>query len=769
MVLWRIMMKFNNGYWLHKEGYHVSYAVAPYQIEINNSSISIIATANRIYNRGMTLGGPILKIRISSPREDIIRVNVCHYETEEVSPSFEIHEAEEFMPEITEDGGKVTLTSGKTRAIVDKDNYGIEYYYEDRLLTKSTGRALSYIYEDERQTNARKAAVETEFFAQHFDPRTSYMREMLTLSIGEYIYGLGERFTPLIKNGQHFTMWNSDGGTCSEQAYKNVPFYVSSRGYGVFVNTPDPVEFEIGSEVVSKSAFSVPGERLEYYVIGGKDPLSAIGNYTALTGRPALPPAWSFGLWLTTSFTTNYDEETVNSFIDGMAERNIPLEVFHFDCFWMEAMKWCNFKWDKKMFPDPEGMLKRLHEKGLHTCVWINPYIAAMSELFDEGRRKGYFLKTKNGDVYQVDMWQPGMAIVDFTNPEACEWYKSHLRSLCDMGVDAFKTDFGERIPDDAVYFDGSSGVAMHNYYSYLYNKVVFDVLVEKRGIGEACLFARSGTTGSQSLPVHWGGDCSANYDSMAEVIRGCLSLSASGFGFVSHDISGFEDTAPPDIYKRWFAFGMLSTHSRLHGSGSYRVPWNFDEESCDVADFFVRLKGELMPYLWSESYRAHEEGIPVMRAMGLSFPEDRNCLTIDTQYMFGSELLVAPVLNSDSIAEFYLPSKESCGAEYWIDIITGEKYESGKWHRRECSYFEIPALVRCGGVLVAGLFTDSFDYDYLKNVTVNAYGFENGDVKNVTVRGRDGGKVTITVEKKNDAVTAFTSDGKELTAVGIM
>ena len=428
------------------------------------------------------------------------------------------------------------------------------------------------------------------------------MYERLDLGVGELVYGLGERFTPFVKNGQSIDIWNEDGGTSTEQSYKNIPFYLTNKGYGVFVNHPEKVSFEVGSEKVTKVQFSVPGECLDYFIIGGESMKEVIENYTSLTGKPALPPAWSFGLWLTTSFTTNYDEATVTEFVDGMTERDIPLRVFHFDCFWMKDFNWCDFEWDTRVFPDPKGMLKRLKEKDLKICVWINPYIAQESKLFDEGMENGYLLKKANGDVWQWDMWQPAMAIVDFTNPEACTWYSRKLKELIDMGVDCFKTDFGERIPTDVVYFDGSDPYKMHNYYTQMYNKVVFDTIKENKGENEAVVFARSATAGGQQFPVHWGGDCEANYESMAESLRGGLSLCMSGFGFWSHDIGGFESTSTADVYKRWGAFGLLSSHSRLHGSTSYRVPWLYDEEACDVVKFFTNLKCSIMPYLYNIS-----------------------------------------------------------------------------------------------------------------------------------------------------------------------
>src|SRR5699024_10928187 len=346
--------------------------------------------------------------------------------------------------------------------------------------------------------------------------------------------------------------------------------------------------FELGSETVSKSQFSVEGEYLDYYIINGPTPKEVIKRYTNLTGKPSLPPAWSFGLWLSTSFTTNYNEETVNHFVDGMADCEIPLSVFHFDCFWMKDFEWNNFQWDKRNFPDPEGMLNRLKNKGLKISVWINPYIAQKSNLFDEAVNKGYLLKKANGDVWQWDLWQAGMGIVDFSNPKACEWFSDKLKALLDMGVDSFKTDFGERIPTNVVYYDGSDPFKMHNYYSYKFNEGVFKLLQTEKGEKEAVVFARSATAGGQKFPVHWGGDCDSTYEAMAESLRGGLSLTLSGFGYWSHDIGGFENTATPDVFKRWTAFGLLSSHSRFHGSSSYRVPWKFDAEAVDVSRHFT-------------------------------------------------------------------------------------------------------------------------------------------------------------------------------------
>ncbi len=732
-------MKFADGYWLNQRGYTVNYANQAYEVETTENSIKVLATPTHIWNRGQTLGGPNFELTFTSTMEDVIKVSVVHYRgTVDCGPHFELNEDQGYTPIINDTEKYVEMISGKTSVKISKENWSIQYYYNGRHLTGGSYRALTYVEEEKSRAKRRlETQIDDTFWSYPKDANTSYIREQLTLSVGEYIYGFGEKFTTFTKNGQSVQIWNADGGTCCDQSYKSIPFYVSSNGYGVFVNSSDNVSYEVASDTVSKVSFTVPGENLEYFIIGGEDLQGVISNYTTLTGKPALPPAYTFGLWLTTSFTTKYDEDTINSFIDGMAERDIPLQVFHFDCFWMKEFEWCNFEWDTRQFPEPEKMLARLHnDKGLKTCVWINPYIAQRSKLFDEGVENDYFILNKDGSVFQCDMWQPGMAIVDFTNPEACEWYASKLRALCEMGVDCFKTDFGERIPTDVVYYNGADPIKMHNYYTHLYNKTVFNVLKEYYGENKACLFARSATAGGQQFPVHWGGDCSAEYSSMAETIRGGLSLCISGFGFFSHDISGFEATATPDIYKRWCAFGLMSTHSRLHGNSSYRVPWLFDDEACDVLRFFTKLKGRLMPYMFSQAVKTHVKGVPMMRAMVIDFANDPAALTLDRQYMLGDNLLCAPILNDESRAEFYVP------AGRWTDIITGKVYEGEKWYRETCNYFEMPILARPNSIVTYGDFVRDFEYDYLANAEAVIYELGDGCEASTVIYDKEANKL---------------------------
>lgn len=710
-------MKFSNGCWLQKENYECFSPAQVYFSRLEADMVTICAPTGRINHRGDTLGGINLTIKVTAPYPEVLRIQTYHHMgMQEKTPSFEIAAPKTGNLKAEETEEKLTISSGTLRLEVGKDNGALTFFRGEEKITASGWRDLAYMKTDWKG------------FAYDKGPEDAYMREQLSLSVGELIYGLGERFSAFVKNGQSVDIWNEDGGTSTEQSYKNIPFYISNKGYGVFVNHPEKVSFEVATEMVTKVEFSVPGERLDYFLINGPTMKEVLMRYTDITGKPSLPAPWTFGLWLSTSFTTNYDEETVNKFVDGMIERKIPLSVFHFDCFWMKDFNWCDFTWDSRVFPDPEGMLKRLKEKGLKICVWINSYVGQESSMFEEGVKGGYFLKRKSGDVWQWDMWQPGLAIVDFTNPAACEWYGKKLEALLDMGVDCFKTDFGERIPTDAVYFDGSDPVKMHNYYTYLYNKTVYEVIKKKKGEKEAILFARSATAGGQKFPVHWGGDCWSDYESMEESLRGGLSLISSGFGFWSHDIGGFESTSTPDVYKRWCAFGLLSTHSRLHGSTSYRVPWAYDEEAVDVVRFFAQLKASLMPYLYRNAIETSQTGIPMMRSMVLEFTGDRNCAYLADQYMLGDSLLVAPIFREDGIAEYYLPEGT------WTSFLTGEVKEGGKWYTEKHGYLSIPLYVRENSIVAVGAKNDNAVYDYADNVTFRAYAIEVGKTVQTTV-----------------------------------
>ncbi len=730
-------MKISDGNWLIQEGLTLTHPLYVSEVQKSGNNMIIYAAPREASERANQLDTPLFTLRFSSPQSGVIGVRITHFDGGlDLGPDYPLISESQHEVTVEETDEFAALHSGDLSVRVTKGaNWSLDFLRHGQRITGSVAKSNGYV--------------------QNVRDGKNYMMERLDLGVGETVYGLGERFTALVKNGQTVETWNRDGGTSTEQSYKNIPFYLTNRGYGVLVNHPEAVSFEVGSEKVSKVQFSVESEYLEYFVIDGPTPKKVLDRYTRLTGRPALPPAWSFGLWLTTSFTTNYDEQTVNSFIDGMAARNLPLHVFHFDCFWMKAFQWCDFEWDPQTFPDPQGMLSRLKDKGLKICVWINPYIGQKSPLFKEGKEKGYLLKRPDGRVWQWDKWQPGQAIVDFTHPEASAWYAGHLKRLIDMGVDCFKTDFGERIPTDVVWHDGCNPQKMHNHYAFVYNKLVYETLQEKLGESEAVLFARSASVGAQQFPVHWGGDCYATYESMAESLRGGLSIGLSGFGFWSHDIGGFENTAPAHIYKRWCAFGLLSSHSRLHGSKSYRVPWVYDDEACDVVREFTELKCRLMPYLYPASAQAAVYGTPVMRAMMLEFPEDPACDYLDRQYMLGDDLMVAPVFSEQGDVDFYLPQGR------WTHLLSNDVIEGSRWHRQQHGFNSLPLYVRPNTLLALGSNNQKPDYDYSERPEFHLFELAEGGMIETHLTDLQGKIVfTLTATRSGNEITV-TPKGK--------
>lgn len=590
-------MKFTNGYWMIRDGVDALYAREAYELaaDATTESLNVLAPTSVVRGRYDTLNLPTFNVDITTPAEGVIRVCAEHWQGATEYPGFPLNADEpgnrDYVTvqangngdgEVGVNGADVTLTTGGlTVKVVKGAPWNLTFIGEDgKVLTESAGKSLGR-FKLGAESNVTAQPV-SEFGVtmdgSARDESDVFIAIQLHLSVGEDVYGLGERFGAYVKNGQSVDIWNEDGGTASEQGYKDIPFYMTSNGYGVLVNNRGHVSFEIGSENT---------------------------------------------------------EATINSFIDGMAERDIPLAAFHCDCYWMREFHWCDFEWDKRFFGDIESTLKRLHED------------------------KGYLVRKPNGEVWQTDFWQAGMGLVDFTNPAAREWFKDKVKALLNQGVDAIKTDFGERIPRDVVWYDGSPKLSMHNWYTQLYNQAVFEAIEETYGKGNACLYARSATVGGQQQPVHWGGDCESTFNGMAQSLRAGLSLTSSGFGFWSHDIGGFEGAFPdPAVYKRWVAFGMLGSHSRLHGSTVYRVPWLFDEEdekngvalvpgqtAVDVVREFTKLKLELMPYVYQLGLQPHANGTPVMRSMFVEFPDDPACRTLDRQYMFGPSMLVAPVL----------------------------------------------------------------------------------------------------------------------------
>ncbi|KAF9460439.1 glycosyl hydrolases family 31-domain-containing protein [Collybia nuda] len=736
------MVKFSNGMWWAADGVSIDWATESVKSEAKEQSIRCVASSRHINHRGDTLNTPTITLECSSPLPDTLLLTAYHWKAQKstiLGPDYELYPDVNYKQLAAERQDSVTtsktdsslrIATKTLSATIDTrpSSFNIDFTSHgvknpttvspgsDLLLTKLGWRSVGYI---KRETSAGHPTLSL----KKPDMGERWFTMQFQLSVGEKIYGLGERFGPFIKNGQTIDMWNEDGGTSSELTYKNVPFFISSKGYGIFVPCPGFVTFEVQSERTTRVNIAVPYESLSAYLIHGPTPAAIMERYSLLTGRPALPPPWTFGLFLSTSFTTSYDEKTVNEFLEGMDKRDIAVGVFHFDCFWQKGFHWCDYEFDEEFFPDAKGQLKRLKDKGYKICVWINPYIAQESKIFDEGVEGGYFIKKSDGSVWQCDFWQAGMAFIDFTNPAACKWYQSKLEALMDLGVDCFKTDFGERIPTgNTVYYDGSNVDKMHNYYPFLYNKVTFEAIEKRYGKNEAIVFARSTTAGGQRFPVHWGGDPMSTFEAMAETLRGGLSLGLCGFGYWAHDIGGFEGKPDPALYKRWFAFGALSSHSRLHGSGSYRVPWLIDEsgEADLVLKKFIDLKISLMPYIYSTAIKTHKTGVAMMRPLFMEFPDDPFVWNIDTQYMLGPNLLVVPIFSAEGTVQYYVPKGQ------WYGILD-EKIRTGPGFVTEThDFFSLPLLLRPGSAIVLGKeraegsgARGKATYDYSEEITV--------------------------------------------------
>ena len=787
-------MKFTNGYWMIRDGVDALYAREAYELTANetNESLNVLATTSVVRGRYDTLNLPTFNVDVTSPAEGVVRVVARHWQGAAEQPGFPLNAdrpgGRDYVTvaahgngdgEVGENGADVMLTTGGLTAKVVKGSPWSLSFLDaaGRTLTASSGKSLARFKLSALSNVTAQPVGEfgVTMDGSARDESDVFSAIQLQLGVGEEVYGFGERFGAYVKNGQSIDIWNEDGGTASEQGYKDIPFYMTSNGYGVLANNRGHVSFEVGSENTEAVQFSVPGETIDFCVIYGPTPKQILDRYTALVGRPANVPAWSYGLWLTTSFTTKYDEATINSFIDGMAERDIPLSAFHYDCYWMREFHWCDFEWDKRFFGDIESTLERLHkDKGLHICAWINPYIGQRGEMFAEGRDKGYLVRKPNGEVWQTDFWQAGMGLVDFTNPDAREWFKGKVKTLLNQGVDAIKTDFGERIPRDVVWHDGSPKLSMHNWYTQLYNQTVFEALEETYGKGNACLYARSATVGGQQQPVHWGGDCESTFNGMAQTLRAGLSLTSSGFGFWSHDIGGFEGACPdPAVYKRWVAFGLLGSHSRLHGSTVYRVPWLFDEEderngvalvpgqtAVDVARKFTRLKLELMPYLFETGLQPHRNGTPVMRSMFVEFPDDLACRTLDRQYMLGPSLLVAPVFTYSGEVSYYLPDG------VWTNWLTGEVAQGGSWRTETHAFDSIPLWVRDGSIVVTNPGASKPDRVYGEAAVVSVFLNDASiETASATVSETDGSSVVFTARRTGAGIEVSSSDGRAFRA----
>lgn len=598
---------------------------------------------------------------------------------------------------VSETNGAIEFTSEFGRVRLIRDPWHIEFYdASGRLLTRtqtlgdpaSFAPYVPFSYIRRAKDLGRSTAATFE------------------LAHDEHIYGLGESFTRLDKRGQKVIAYLRDAmGAQNYRMYKPIPFFMSSNGYGMFAHTSTPVTFDFGHEFDSHTTIYTGDELIDLFVFLG-DPKDILTEYTAVSGRSPVPPLWSFGLWM--SRITYESEQQVRDVARLLRQHEIPSDVIHIDTGWFET-DWRNdYQFSATRFDDPEQMISDLRDMGFHISLWQLPYFSRKNALWDEIVENGYHVKNEGGILPYED------AIIDFSNPEAVEWYKGKLRGLLELGVSVIKADFGEDTPLFGLYESGRTGWYEHNLYPVRYNDAVYDVTEEVTGDG--IIWGRSAWAGSQRYPLHWGGDAENTNSAMAATLRAGLSMGLSGFTYWSHDIGGFVNRAPRDLYRRWTPFGALTSHTRTHGAPP-REPWEYDEALTVDFRRAMNLKYRLIPYLYAQSVEASSKGHPMMRALFVEYPEDPTSWLIEDEYLLGSDLLVAPLFDSTDTRRVYLPPGQ------WIDYQTNQAYDGAQWHQIKAGEIPIVLLARSGAAIPHVAVAQSTSEIDWENVEVQVFG----------------------------------------------
>jgi alpha-D-xyloside xylohydrolase len=591
---------------------------------------------------------------------------------------------------VTEDESGVSLQSGSLRVRVEAKPWSV-------TVSEADGVALLEQRGEDQQL--RGTVVLPTGFSRDGEGRVEF-HESFSMEPDERIYGLGEQFASLNHRGRRIVSWSRDpsGSMTSTISYLNIPFLTSSRGFGLFLHHSSKIVYELGEPALQSLAFRVGDAYLDYFIVYGPAPKEVLGRYGELTGRPPVPPLWSFGSWYSRCMYTSREE--VEGIAGRLREEGIPADVLHLDPLWLvgrnsHSRDGCDFVWDEKAYPDPAGFVRWLEERGFKLSLWENPYVWMDTEMYREGEEKGYFVRSADGGTVRSLDYRKASPL-DFTNPEAAKWWQDKHRPYLRMGVASFKTDYGEAVPADASLSDGRSGEQAHNVYPLLFNQAVYEVIKEERG--EAVVFGRSGYAGSQRYPINWTGDTPSTWGGMAAALRAGLSLSLSGISMWSHDIGGFWKppyTHPPDptVYIRWAQWGLLSSHSRFHGIHG-REPWHFGDKAVEVVREFSRLRYRLLPYIYSLAREASETGMPVIRPLALEFPDDPVATTADFEYLLGPNLLVVPVMNEKGRCLVHLPEGQ------WFDWWTGDVHDGPKQLRLDVPLERLPMYVRNDSVL---------------------------------------------------------------------
>lgn len=673
-----------------------------------------------------------------SPRTIRIRMLTTPVEIEE-EPSLMLAKepGKDNSWKVTESADGITYANQNGSLTIEKKPWRL-------VLRDAKGKVLTQTYHAYDNRESQVKVIPFCYIKRGSDNSRS-VNPVFSLFPNEKIYGCGESFTTLNKVGQKVHLFVTDPqGPETDQMYKPIPFFMSNRGYGIFMHTSAPVTCDFGATNIAVNKLFMADEKMDFFIFLG-DPKDILYEYTEIVGKAPMPPLWSFGTWM--SRITYLTQEDGYNVAENLRKHKIPADVIHFDTGWFDVDWQCDYKFAPSRFSNPQKMLNDLKKDGFRTCLWQLPYFTPKNRYFNELIEKGMYIKNGKGDMPYEDV------VLDFTNPQTVKWYQEKLGRLISMGVGAIKVDFGEAAPFNGIYSNGRSGLYEHNLYPLRYNKAVADITKEIHD--ENIIWARSAWAGSQRYPLHWGGDAATNNHGMLGTIRGGLSFGLSGFSFWSHDIGGFVLSTPEELYRRWLPFGFLTSHTRAHGAPPTE-PWLYHEGFVKAFRESAELKYKLMPYVYAQAKECTEKGLPMLRALFVEFPDDPGAWLIEDQYLFGSQILVAPLLESGTQREVYLPG------EKWINYQTGEVYGNG-WHTIETGKIPAIILVRDGSVLPhikLAQHTGEMDWSQL---TLNVYTEDATEATGLICLPSDNQLHPVSVSVKDQKITAEGLQGKTI------
>lgn len=517
------------------------------------------------------------------------------------------------------------------------------------------------------------------------DGRPQAARATFSLYTDEAFYGFGDSFTELDKRGRKFEIWQRDAlSTNSEHSYKGQPFFISSRGFAIFLNTYTRSHFDMGmSSQLSWQMASEDGtmDYLFFVAVSDNPYKELVRRYTAYFGQIPSVPEWAFGYWQ--SKCSYQTQEEVEQVVREAKANGILLDLIHIDN-WQEIPNQGLWIWDKERFPNPQAMIRFLHERNVRLSLWIFPYVSERSPYFEHFAAKKYFvMSTSEQGPARFKATADAKDLVacfDFTNPEVRTWYSEKVKEIIGLGVDVIKNDFSEAVPEDVLFFDGSSGVQSHNRLPYLYAKTIYDAMADAcHGTGRVpMLWSRSGYAGQQTIPAVWAGDSGVLAADHAALLHSGLSLALCGVCFWGFDLGGFYYTAPTgdehlppeEDYLQSMILGLAMPLSRAHGK-SAREPWKYSSRVLESVQKYNNLRHALRPYLYGLSLLAKRDSIPLLRPLFMEYPHDIQARHETLSYMLGDCFLIAPAFDREKYA-VYLPKGT------WFEAKTKQRIKGG-------------------------------------------------------------------------------------------